>query len=287
MRFSQLKAFHSVALHGGFSSAAEAVFITQPALSEHVKRLEQDHDVLLFRRERRQVHLTLTGEQLFALTKRLFEVEREVEEFLSASRSVIDGTLRIICDSATHVTDHVGAFRDRHPEVFISMRTGNTAEMLSELRAYNAEIGVVGDIGLSNDFVSIDLGSTPIVAIVSRGSALARRRSVSLRELARLPLVFREPGSRTRQKIEDEARRQKIRLAPAIEVEGREALREMVASGIGTGFISQAEFGNDSRLASLPLDDTDVRMSESLVYLSQRQHLRVIRAFVDFLQAAS
>ena len=93
MRYSQLKAFHSVASHGGFSKAANAVFITQPALSEHVRRLEQEHDVLLFIRERNRVRLTPEGEQLFVLTKRLFEVEREVGDFLSASRAVVAASL--------------------------------------------------------------------------------------------------------------------------------------------------------------------------------------------------
>ncbi len=65
MRHSQLRAFHAVALHGGFSRAAEVVNQSQPALSDQVKRLEQDHDVLLFRREGRRVRLTESGEELF------------------------------------------------------------------------------------------------------------------------------------------------------------------------------------------------------------------------------
>lgn len=68
MRCSQLRAFHYVALCGRFSRAAEVLNQTQPALSDQVKRLEQAHDTLLFRRERRQVHLTEVGEGLFRLT---------------------------------------------------------------------------------------------------------------------------------------------------------------------------------------------------------------------------
>ena len=83
MRYSQLKAFHCVALYGGFSRAAEAIFQTQPALSEQVRRLEQDYDVLLFHRERKRVRLTEAGTNLFVLTKRYFEVEQHIEEYLS------------------------------------------------------------------------------------------------------------------------------------------------------------------------------------------------------------
>ena len=68
MRYSQLRAFHHVALHGGFSRAARALNISQPSVSDQVRQLEQRHDVLLFTREARQVRMTDAGEALFRLT---------------------------------------------------------------------------------------------------------------------------------------------------------------------------------------------------------------------------
>ena len=281
MRYSQLKAFYSVARHGGFSRAAEAVFQTQPALSENVRKLEQEHDVLLFHRERKQVRLTEAGEQLYLLTKRFFEIEEQIGEYLSESRSAVNGRLRIIVDSAHHVTDTLSRFRERHPKVFVSLRTGNTGDVLNELRAYNAEIGVVGSVDPGNEFQTVDLGRTPIIAIAAKGWLKTDIDPLSLRDLASMPLVFREPGSKTRQKLEQEAARMNVTLAPVIEVEGREAMREVVASGGGIGFVSDAEFGNDTRLVRVPIKDADMWMSETLVFLSQRRDLRIIRAFME------
>ena len=82
--------------------------------------------------------------------------------------------------------------------------------------------------------------------------------------------------------IETEAANQGVVLTPAIEAEGREAVREVVASGAGIGFVSQAEFGNDDRLAQIPIRDADIRMTESLVYIAQRREVKVIRAFMEF-----
>ena len=152
MRYSQLRAFHSVAHYGGFSRAAEAIFQTQPALSEQVRRLEQEYDVLLFHRERKRIRLTEEGKALFLLTKRFFEVEQQIEEFMTETRSAVDGTLRIIVDSAHHITDTLSRFRFNHPDVFVSLRTGNTDDILNELRAYNAEIGVVGSMDPGSEF---------------------------------------------------------------------------------------------------------------------------------------
>ena len=70
-----------------------------------------------------------------------------------------------------------------------------------------------------------------------------------------------------------------------MEVEGREAMRDIVASGAGIGFVSEAEFGNDKRLTGYTINDAELRMQESLLYLAQRGDLRIIRTFVEFVQA--
>lgn len=285
MRHSQLKAFHHVALLGGFSRAAEALHLTQPAISEQVRKLEQQHDVLLFSRDRKRVQLTEAGEQLFLRTKQYFEVEQHIRDYLSETSAAIEGTLRIIADSAHHVTDILRAFRLRYPNVTVNLRVGNTGEILEELRAYNAEIGVAGSPSPGKDMDAMDLGATEIIGFASKDLLPAGKTSLTLRELSKIPLIFREVGSKTREKLVQEAMKQRITLRPAIEAEGREAVREVVASGAGIGFVSRAEFGQDERLVPLPLAGIDISMSESLVHLSQRRDVKVIRAFMDCARA--
>ena len=285
MRQSQLKAFHNVALHGGFSRAAEALFLTQPAISEQVRKLEQDHDVLLFQRKRKRVQLTTAGEQLFRYTKQYFEIEQQIEDYMSETGSAIEGELRIIADSAHHVTDILGRFRQHYPDVAISLRAGNTEDILEELRAYNAEIGVVGSLSPGTDMITHNLGTTEISAFVAKGVLPKAKKSLGLIELSEFPLIFREKGSKTRDKLEQEARKIGIKLIPAITAEGREAVREVVASGAGIGFVSQAEFGHDDRLVQIKLKDIDIHMSETMVHLAQRRDVKVIRAFMEFARA--
>lgn len=286
MRQNQLKAFHHVALHKGFSRAAQALNLTQPAISEQVRKLEQQYDVQLFTREHRQVQLTRAGEQLYQLTKHLFEVEDQIADLLSHSRTTLDGSLRIIADSAHHIADILARFRARYPHVFISLRTGNSAEVLSALRSYDAEIGVLGSRISSKDTDCLDLGTSRIFAIVHKDFPLPSRHGLSLAQLAKLPLVFRETGSKTRQKLTEEASRRRVRLKPIFEIEGREALRDLVASGAGIGFVSEAEFGFDARLIKLPLTDMELPMSETLVVMKQRRDLRSIRAFMRVATAS-
>ena len=281
MRYNQLRAFHNVALHGGFSRAAEALHQSQPALSEQVRQLEQKYDTLLFYRRNRQVRLTEAGDGLFVLTKQFFESENNISEYLHQSHAAISGTLRIVADSALHIIHAVSRFRHAYPHVHVIVQTGNTELVLQRLRHYDAEIGVVGNLKPVADLDIRELGSTPVIAIAAKSIIPKGMRSIAFTDLPQWPLVFRESGSRTRQSIEAKAQEQKMVLAPVIEVDGREAMREVIASGAGIGFISSAECGDDSRLRQLPIDGMDVAMSETLVYMAMRRDVPLIRAFVE------
>ena len=285
MRQSQLRAFHHVAKLGGFSRAAEALFLTQPAISEQVRKLEQAHDVLLFYRERKRVRLTEAGQHLFRLTKQFFEIEQQIADYMAESRAAVEGELRIIADSAHHVTSILSRFRLRYPGVTVTLRGGNTDEIVEDLRAYNADVGVIGGLAAGGDMEVLDLGESPIIAFAALGFLPDPAQGLTLAECARLPLVLREMGSKTRSKLEDAAKTQRIALTPAIVAEGREAVREVVASGAGIGFVSQAEFGHDARLVQIPLSGVDIRMTETVVHLTQRREVKVIRAFMDFARA--
>ena len=151
MRYSQLRAFHFVALKGGFSRAAAAMHITQPGVSEQVRKLEQDYDVLLFNRERKVIALTQAGEQLFLLTKQFFEIEQHIDEYLSEARTEMDGRIRIIADSARHVTQILAEFRKRYPKVHVLLQSGNSEDVVDRLRSYDAEIGVLGGLSPGAD----------------------------------------------------------------------------------------------------------------------------------------
>ncbi|MEH6833034.1 MULTISPECIES: LysR substrate-binding domain-containing protein [Falsihalocynthiibacter] len=286
MRHSQLKAFHYVALTGGFSRAAEALYLTQPAISEQVRKLEQDYDVLLFHRERKMVSLTSEGDRLFRYTKQYFEIEQQIEEYMSATSATVDGELRIIADSAHHITFFLGKFRNRYPNITVTLRTGNTEDILEELRGYNADIGIAGSMAPGRDMEIMNLGSSQIMAFAAHDFLPPSKTALTLKELTKYPLIFRETGSKTRQQLEEVAKKQGLSLTPAIVAEGREAVREVVASGAGIGFVSEAEFGNDDRFTKIHLQGVDIQMSEVMLHMAQRRDVKVIRTFVDFARVA-
>ena len=284
MRYVQIRAFHYVAIKGGFSRAADALFLTQPAISDQVRKLEEGYDVLLFNRQKKQVELTDQGRKLFEITKRLFEVENQALELLSENKAFTTGTLRIKADSAHHVLEVLTKFRERFPLAKIEIKTGNSHDVIQDLLSYDADIGVVGTIPNHPSIEVIKLGNSPIIAFTAKTNPLAKYKSLSIEQLSEMPLVLREPRSRTRQKLEAAAKAVGITLIPTIEAEGREAVQQIVGSGTGIGFVSQKEFSHYDKLVPIQIKGTPIEMEEVVVNLKERSGGKLIRTFIKMVQ---
>lgn len=280
MTYSQLRAFHCVATYGGFSKAAEKTQHSQPVLSGHVKQLEEFYDNLLFKREKKRISLTSAGKELFILTKQFFEVEEQINSHLSKSSASVSGKIRIVADSAIHIIKILKTFRKIYPDVIIDLTIGNSKEVTTSIRNYDAEIGVIGSPVEGPDLQTLTLETSKIKAIASKKFFNKIPKSLSFQDLEQLPLIFRENGSHTRETLIAEALKQKKQLVPVIEVTGREGLHELVANGLGIGFVSQAEIGQDPRLAHIDIDAGHTEMTETLMYLTARKEVPVIRAFL-------
>lgn len=277
MRYTQLRAFHHVALAGGFSRAAEVLKLSQPAVSEQVRSLEATYDLRLFDRAHRVARLTADGERLLEITKRLFDAEEAAREVLTERRAERTGTLRIHADSAHHILQILGQFRRDHPKVVVQLRTGNTSEILAALTAYQADIGIIGEMPSNRALEVVPLGASPLLAFARMGGPLDGRRAIALSDLLTLPLVLREPGSKTRAKLELAAGE----LPQLIEAEGREAVHDIVAAGGGVGIVSEAEFSGDARITSARITQPELMMHEALVCLRDRAGNRLIAAFME------
>ena len=281
---AQLKAFHAVAVHGSFTKAAERLFLTQPAISDQVRKLEERYGVLLFHRNKRSVRLTDLGERLLSITQRLFVVEAQAQELLQDSRALQTGSLILAVDAPVHVLPQIARFCERYPGISVKIETGNTDESMSRLFNYQADLALVGRDVSDERLISLPLPNSPMIAFVSHQHPWAGRESICLADLDDTPLVLREVGSVTRQTLEEEMALAGFRIRPAIQVEGREAAREAVVVGIGVGVVSAAEFGADARVYALPITDCKRRLTETLVCLREQSSRRVVATFLEMIR---
>jgi aminoethylphosphonate catabolism LysR family transcriptional regulator len=280
MNFAHLRSFHAVAREGSFTRAAGALGVSQPTLSTQVKALEEEYGVALFTRRGRGVEPTELGRALFDLTRRLFSLEEEAAELLAAAHELTTGELRIGADSPFHVVPFLAAFRKRYPSLHVSLAIGNAEEQLEDLLRHNTDIAVLADLTPDARLEVIPCGRHPIVLFVPRTHSWVGRKSVALGEIARETVVLREAASRTRRIFEATLARAGVTPREVIEIESREAVREAVASGLGIGAVSAAEFGHDERLAAVPVRGARMETSEFVVCLKERRNLRIVAAFL-------
>jgi aminoethylphosphonate catabolism LysR family transcriptional regulator len=284
MRYAQLKAFHAVAANGGFSRAADRLALTQPAISDQIRKLEEAFGSELFLRRRSGVELTPFARKLYAVTERMFEAEAEALELLSRARGLEEGNLSIGADAATHVLPLIRRFRERYPRIALRLVAGNSTQLLARLDRFEIDFAVIAGAPPQTSYHARLLREDAISALTAASHPFARRSAIAFADFVQQPVVLREQGSVTRTLLLEEAARRGLAFENVLEIESREAAREAVASGLGVGIISTAEIVPDERLHILRFSDWEARMSEWLICLASRADLHIIRAVLGLLR---
>lgn len=287
MNLIQLRAFDAVARDGSFTRAAERLSVSQPAVTAHVKALENYYGVTLFQRRGRGIEPTELGRQLATISRRLFAAADEAADLLEATRELHEGRLEIAADGPHLLMPLLAAFRARYPGVSLALTMGNARDTLAHLLAERCDLAVLAELAADPALHAVAFQRHPIVAIVARGHpwALAGRASLAFAELDGVPMVMREPQSVTRRSVEAVCRERGVRPLRMLEIASREAMKEAVAAGLGIGVISAAELGRDERFHALGFADADIHHTQYLACLERRREMRPVRAFFSLLPA--
>lgn len=277
---SQLRAFHAVATEGSFTRAAQLLNVTQPTLSGQVRALEERFGVRLFDRRRRRIEVTDIGRNLLDITFRMFSLELEAVQVLSAAHALKRGHLRIGADAPYHSVPFLSAFHRRYPDLRLSMTMGNTKSLLDDLLDQRCDVAIAANVTTDSRIYALPFRQDHFIAFVDRAHPWARRRSVKLAELAGQRLLLREPNSNTRQTFDAAVARSNIVLGEILEIGSREAIKEAVAAGLGVGVIAQSELGDDLRLKALPFDGQQITSTEYVACLQERKNSPLVKAFL-------
>lgn len=285
MRYSQWRAFDAVARELSFSRAAARLGITQPAVTLQVRALESACAMALFRRHGTQITLTDAGRMLLALTRRMFAVEDEIREFLTASKALERGSARLVSDGPHPALTFVAAFRLRYPGIALSVSFGNSQAAWAALLDDKADAAVIAEPPPDERAHRVLLGQQRLVALLPPGHRLARRRNLRLADLREEQLLLREEGSTTRRILETALERTGIRFRSTLELGSREAVREGVAMGLGISFVFEQEGGGDPRSVTAKLADVEVSNRDMLVFQRSDADRAIVRAMIGVAEA--
>jgi aminoethylphosphonate catabolism LysR family transcriptional regulator len=281
MNLFQLRAFDAVAREGSFTRAAARLFISQPAVTGHIKALEEHYQITLLRRTARRVELTEEGIKLAAITRALFGLAEEAQAMLEANRQLLTGRLEVAADGPHLVMPMLASLRERYPGITVNLRLGNAQETLAALLSEHADVAVLTEVEARKGLHLQSLGESRICALVPQGHPwLAEPEGVRLERLDQVIMVLREPSSITRRTFDAACAQAGINPKVLLELDSREAVTEAVAAQLGVGVVSSLELSPDPRVRALPIIGEGLLNRHMLGCLERRRELRLIQAFL-------
>lgn len=279
MNLFQLRAFDAVAREGSFTRAAARLFISQPAVTGHVKMLEEHYQITLLRRTARRVELTQEGIQLAAITRAMFGLVEEAQALLESNRQLLTGRLEVAADGPHRVMPMIASLRALYPGVVVNLRLGNAQETLAALLSEHADVAVMTEVEPRKGLRLQEMTPSQICALVPVGHPLAGTR-IDINQLDQQIMVLREPSSITRRTFDKACERAGVQPRVLLELDSREAVTEAVAAELGIGIVSSVELSHDPRVIAVPIVGEDLTNRHMIGCLERRGDSRLITAFM-------
>lgn len=243
MHLNQLWVFYQVAKYKSFSQAAEALFLSQPAVSSQVKLLEESYGLKLFDRSGRTIELTNPGEVLLTYAEKIFSLAQEADSVIEEIQGLKAGGIRISASNtlgAYYLPDILDLFRKKHPRIEIRMNVGYTQTVVEEILAFRSDLGLIGREVVHPNIVVIPLWEEELVLIVPPDHPFAGREVIDRDELQGEAFIMSEQGSGVREITERLLAGAKVPPKVVMELGENEAIKRAVASGTGITLISTA-----------------------------------------------
>jgi len=291
--FHQLHIFYTVAEKGSFSHAAQALHMTQPAVTMQVQSLEEYFGSKLFNRSTKKIELSEAGRTLLPFAKRSIELMKETEISMSKFTHMLED--RLYLGASLTVGEYIlprllGPFGKEYPNISISMKVINTRQILDEVLNHQLNFGLVEAEIRHPDVHTEAVMNDELMLIVPPDHPLANARTVRMEDALQYPFVLREQGSGTRRVMEEELERagfDPAEMKIVMELGSTGAVKSAVEAGLGLSILSQSSVKHETALGVLKVKKVEgIRFSRSFYAIYLNSTILPISAvtFVSFLR---
>jgi len=293
MNIKQLEVFLAVAESGSFSKGAEATYITQSTVSQHISSLEREFDLPLLDRTGKGALLTEAGRLLATHAGRIIAGLREAELALHRFKGVEEAVLRV--GGSNIPADYMipaalPLLLQLLPGVSVTVCQGDSRGILDRLLKEEVELCVVGSLFAIKGIDFKPMGNDLIRLVVGKGHPWQERSSVTISEIEHEPLIVRESGSGTRQALLDalgQAGLNRTDLRIKAVLGSNEAVKQAVMGGLGISFVSELSVQKElerGELTALPVDGLEIVRHFHMATRSGRVLSPAAEAFVKVMQ---
>jgi DNA-binding transcriptional LysR family regulator len=290
MEIPQVETFLAVATFGGFHRAAEALRVSQPAVSSRIKALEQSLGVLLFVRNRNTLTLSTAGRVLRPYAEQLLKTASLARQAVHELEPGSDTPLQIAAGlsiSVYFLPDVLKKFQLQFPRVNISIRPGHSKEVLEMVLKEEAEIGLARSLQ-HPEVETIALRDDPLILVTHRSQSAARTRKARLEQVSSWPLIFYERGSSDWTLTRGLFRHAALVPNVALEVDTIETAKRMVERGMGLSFLPLMAVGPEIRKGTLVpvklIDAEPLHRSLDLIHPRHRPLRTQARSFLQVVR---
>jgi DNA-binding transcriptional LysR family regulator len=285
--FRQLETFAAVSRLSSFTKAADALHLTQPAVSIQIKQISETIGLALFEQTGRDIALTQAGEELLKTVRSLDDIWNRFESAIDELKGMKRGKLRValVTTAKYFLPRMLGDFCKRYPEIDIELEITNREKIIERLRNNQddlyvmsyppGDLDIIGRPFLDNEYV-----------VIAPAAHWAVGRQHTLRELAGEPFLLRELGSGSRHVIDEHMQESNTPLKVRLALASNEAIRDLVASGMGLSVLSRHALGHDPQrdgLAILSVDGFPLKQAWNVVHLRNKILSLPAQAFLDEL----
>src|SRR5256712_95501 len=292
MEIPQVEAFLAVGTFGGFRRAADALRITQPAVSARIRALEDSLNVRLFERGKHGLALSAAGRALRPHAEQLLRAVALARQAVHDLRPASGGALQIaaVLSICTYLLpDVLKRFQAAYPKVLITVRSGHSKEVLEMVLRAEAEIGLARSLH-HPEVETVSLRDDPLILVARPAAWPGRERRARLEEVADRPLVFFDRGSSDWTLTHGLFRRAGLVPNVALEVETIETAKRMVERGVGFAFLPHLAVGRELRrrtLAAIEIVDAEpISRSLDVIHPRARPLSGEARALLGVLRSA-
>lgn len=286
----RLKVFHTVARLLNFTKAADALHMTQPAVTFQIRQLEEYFNTRLFDRTHNRVSLTEAGQRVYSFSGRIFELYDEMEHSIREMTGDVSGIVTL--GASTTIAEYMlpfllGDFKAKNPEVNIRLKVSNTDGIVSMVENNVIDLGIV-EASVSNKNLQVDVcRMDQLVAIMPPTHALAGFDTLTAQQLVSFPFICREEGSGTREVIAEYLQETGVKEEPnvCLELGSPESIKSAVEAGMGISIMSHSTVQKEIKLNTLVAIPLDPVLERPFSFVHQRHKFKV-RAMEELLDFA-
>lgn len=288
LTLQQLRLFEAVSRLGSYTRAAEELFITQPAVSIQIKRLEDQVGLPLFEHVGKKTFPTTAGKTVYAASLDILNRVETLKNSIEELKGVIKGTLQmsVVSTAKYFLPNLLGSFLQQYPEVVPKLTFTNRAQVIERLMNNDDDFVIMGQIPKDDNFEAYPFLNNILGIVAHSDHPLANKKNITIEELAKQRFLIREIGSGTRNAFDQLLQEHGLKIEPYMELGSSEALKQAVMAGLGIAVLSLHSVQLErsvNKLTVLDVEGFPLKRRWYAVHLKGRKLSLVARTFLDYI----